>query len=136
MAASVEAGNFSMADRMRGRKAIRCCRLGLDCSRFEGESLCMKMIPSRQLAANPGKVWKALDAEGALIISRDGMPRGLLIATSDATLLEDLQEQVRARARRAVSSVRRRALAAGLAGLAPQEIDREIGAVRQARTQR
>ena len=96
----------------------------------------MKMIPSRQLAANPGKVWKALDAEGALIISRDGMPRGLLIATSDATLLEDLQEQVRARARRAVSSVRRQALAAGLAGLAPQEIDREIGAVRQARTQR
>ena len=96
----------------------------------------MKMIPSRQLAANPGKVWKTLDTEGTLVISRDGMPRGLLIATSDATLLEDLQEQVRARARRAVSSVRRRALAAGLAGLAPQEIEQEIGAVRQARTQR
>jgi hypothetical protein len=96
----------------------------------------MKMIPSRQLAANPGKVWKALDEEGALIISRDGMPRGLLIATSDATLLEDLQEQVRARARRAISAVRRRALAEGLAGLEPQEIDREISAVRQARTRR
>ncbi len=96
----------------------------------------MKMIPSRQLAANPGKVWKTLATEGALVITRDGMPRGLLIATSDATLLEDLQEQVRARARRAVSSVRRRAHAAGLVGLTPQEIDREIGAARQSRAQR
>lgn len=96
----------------------------------------MKMIPSRQLAANPGKVWKALEEEGTLVISRDGMPRGLLIATSDATLLEDLQEQVRNRARRAVSAVRRRAQAAGLAELPPQEIDREIDAVRQARTNR
>ena len=96
----------------------------------------MKMIPSRQLASNPGKVWKALTEEGALVISRDGMPRGLLIPTSDATLLEDLQEQVRNRARRAVSEVRRRALAAGLSELSPQEIELEIRALRQSRTNR
>ncbi|MEI8037745.1 MAG: hypothetical protein WCJ14_05085 [Verrucomicrobiota bacterium] len=94
------------------------------------------MIPSRQLAANPGKVWQALEEEGTLVISRDGTPRGLLIATSDATLLEDLQEQVRNCARRALSAVRRRALASGLSELSPQEIDKEIGAVRQARTKR
>jgi len=82
----------------------------------------MKMIPSRQLAANPGKVWKTLEEEGTLVISRDGKPKGLLIATSDTTLLEDLQEQSRASARRAISAIRRRAHAAGLAELSPAEI--------------
>jgi len=66
----------------------------------------MKMLASRQLAAAPGKVWKSLAEEGVLVVTKDGRPRGIITPTSDQTLLEDLQDLVYARARRAVSAIR------------------------------
>ena len=67
----------------------------------------MKIIASRVLAANPGRVWEDLDREGAIVITKDGVPRSIMVATSDATLLEDVQEFVFARARRAVRAIHR-----------------------------
>ncbi len=61
----------------------------------------MKIIPSRDLVASPAKVWKLLATEGSVVITKDGKPRGILLPTSDVTLIEDLQDQIRARARRA-----------------------------------
>jgi hypothetical protein len=90
--------------------------------------LSMKMIASRQLTAKPGQVWKDLDREGALVITRDGRPFSILVPTSDETLLEDIQELVFSRARRAVSAIRDQARGAGMA-----EIDVEIAAARRAR---
>ncbi|MBC9868717.1 MAG: type II toxin-antitoxin system Phd/YefM family antitoxin, partial [Opitutae bacterium] len=55
----------------------------------------MKTIPSRQLATQAAKVWKQLDQEGPLVITRNGFPKGILIPTSDETLLNDLMEQLR-----------------------------------------
>ena len=69
----------------------------------------MKTIASRALAASPGKVWADLDREGALVITKDGVPRSIMVPTSDATLLEDVQELVFARARKAVRAIRARA---------------------------
>lgn len=96
----------------------------------------MKTIASRTLAASPGKVWKDLEREGALVITKDGVPRSIMVPTSDATLLEDVQELVFARARKAVRAIRNSAAASGAAGLPPSEIDREIQAVRRARRQK
>lgn len=96
----------------------------------------MKTIASRTLAASPGKVWKDLEREGALVITKDGVPRSIMVPTSDATLLEDVQELVFARARKAVRAIRTRASENGTAGLTPSEIDREIQAVRRARRQK
>ena len=92
----------------------------------------MKIIPSRQLSASPGKVWRQLEEEGALVISRDGVPRGILLSTSEATLLEDLRDQARRRARNAVSAVRRRALEGGIDAPSASEIEAEVAAVRAA----
>nr|MBA2431427.1 type II toxin-antitoxin system Phd/YefM family antitoxin [Chthoniobacterales bacterium] len=88
----------------------------------------MKMIPSRDLVASPAKVWKLLETEGSVVITKDGKPRGILLPTSDATLLDDLQEQIRARARRAVSEIRRQAAQRGTDKLTAADIDAEISA--------
>ena len=96
----------------------------------------MKTIASRTLAASPGQVWAALEREGALVVTRDGVPRGIMVPTSDATLVEDIQEIVFARARKAVREIRTRAAETGAADLTQADIEREIEAARQARRQR
>lgn len=95
----------------------------------------MKTIASRTLSAAPGKVWDDLEREGAVVITKDGVPRSIMVPTSDQTLLEDVQELVFARARRAVRAIRGQA-AAGSPPLTPADINREIAAVRRARRRR
>lgn len=84
------------------------------------------------LAARPSQVWDDLEREGAVIITKDGVPRSIMIPTSDATLLEDVQELVFARARKAVRAVRARAAEAGTDALSGAEIEREVKAARAA----
>ena len=60
----------------------------------------MRTIASRTLAASPEQVWAALEREGALVVTKDGVPRSIMVPTSDATLVEDIQEIVFARARK------------------------------------
>ena len=96
----------------------------------------MKTIASRTLAASPGQVWAALEREGALVVTKDGVPRSIMVPTSDATLVEDIQEIVFARARKAVREIRTRAAETGAADLTQADIEREIKAARQARRQR
>jgi hypothetical protein len=93
----------------------------------------MKTIASRVLAASPGKVWEDLEREGAVVITKDGVPRSIMVPTSDATLLEDVQELVFARARKAVRAIRSRAAATGSDGMTSTDIGREIEAVRRGR---
>ena len=88
----------------------------------------MRMLASRELAARPGKVWKDLAQDGALVITKDGKPRGIITPTSDQTLLEDMQDLIFARSRRAVSTLRRDA--ALRPSISQTEIDREIKATR------
>lgn len=96
----------------------------------------MKTIASRTLAASPGQVWAALEREGALVVTKDGVPRSIMVPTSDATLVEDIQEIVFARARKAVREIRLQAVETGAADLTRADIEREIKAARQARNQR
>ena len=96
----------------------------------------MRIIPSRDLVASPAKVWKLLQTEGSVVITKDGKPRGILLPTSDVTLIEDLQDQIRARARRAVSEVRRQAARRGTDKLSSEEIDAEVRAARKRRRQK
>jgi uncharacterized protein YbaA (DUF1428 family) len=90
----------------------------------------MKMMPSRRLAAHPGVVWKELSREGAVVITKDGVPRGIILPTSDATFIEDVQELVFSRARRAVSAIRENAARTGLDELSSADIDHEIRTAR------
>ena len=93
----------------------------------------MKKIASRVLATSPGKVWTDLEKEGALVITQDGVPRGIMVPTSDATLLDDVQEIVFTRVRKAVREIREHAAETGASTLTSAEIDREIAASRLVR---
>ncbi len=93
----------------------------------------MKIVPSRDLVASPAKVWKLLQSEGSVVITKDGKPRGILLPTSEVTLVDDLQDQIRSRARRAVSEVRRRATRRGIDRISTAEIEAEIHAARKDR---
>lgn len=96
----------------------------------------MKMVPSRDLVASPARIWKLLQSEGSLVITKDGRPRGILLPTSDSTLVDDLQDQTRARARRAVSAIRRQAAERGIDQMPGAEIEVEVMAARTQRRRR
>lgn len=81
-------------------------------------------------------MWAALEREGAVVVTKDGVPRSIMVPTSDATLVEDIQEIVFARARKAVREIRTRAAETGAADLTQADIEREIEAARQERRQR
>jgi len=93
----------------------------------------MKTIGSRQLAAKPGQVWKDLEREGALVITKDGVPRSIMVPTSDQTLLEDMQDLVFSRARRAVRAIRQETSRSGRKPHTQSEIEAEIADARKAR---
>ena len=59
-----------------------------------------------------------------------------MVPTSDATLLEDVQEIVFARARKAVRAIRTQAAKSGAALLTEADIDREIAVARRDRRRR
>ena len=92
------------------------------------------MIPSRVLAARPGRVWEDLEREGAVVITKDGLPRSIMVPTSDATLLEDIQELVFARARSAVREIRSQARTAGTGRMTSTDIEQEIMEARRTRS--
>jgi len=95
--------------------------------------LSMKMIASRELSARPGAVWTDLEEEGAVVVTRDGQPMGIITPTSPATLLEDMQEIVFAKARHAVAGIRQSAAANATDRIGMEEIDAEIRASRKQR---
>ena len=92
----------------------------------------MKTIASRTLAASPGKVWADLEREGAVVITKDGVPRSIMVPTSDATFLEDVQELVFARARKAVRAIRARSADTGADAMTRADIEQEVKAARRA----
>ena len=94
----------------------------------------MKTIASRTLAASPGQVWAALEREGALVVTQDGVPRSIMVPTSDATFIEDVQEIVFTRARKAVREIRMRAAETDAADLTQADTEREIEAARRERS--
>ena len=91
------------------------------------------MIASREMAAKPAAIWKTLKSDGAVVITKNGQPEGLFLATSSETWLEDIQDVLFARARRAVTALRGSALVTGSAGMSDAEIEAEIQAVRRSR---
>jgi len=70
------------------------------------------------------------------VVTKDGVPRSIMIPTSDATLLEDVQELVFARARNAVRDIRARSSRSGFGALTRADIEREVEAARPTLKQR
>lgn len=93
----------------------------------------MKMIASREFSARPAAVWSGLAENGAVVVTRDGTPIGIITPTSPETLLEDMQEIVFARARHAARALREAAVENGTAEMTMEQIDEEIRLARKSR---
>ena len=85
------------------------------------------------MAARPAALWKALKKEGAIVVTKNGQPEGVFISTSGETWLEDVQEVIFARARRAAQEMRTAASKSGAAQLSDEDIEAEIRTSRGAR---
>lgn len=93
----------------------------------------MKMVATRDLAAKSGLVMKELEAEGILVITKDGKPRSILLPTSDETLIEDFRDCMYVRSSRLLGKAQLESLAKGLDLLSTDDIDKEIRATRMSR---
>lgn len=93
----------------------------------------MKLIASRELAARPAAVWKTLKMEGAVVVTKNGQPEGVFLSTSGETWLEDIEEILFARARRAAREMRLAAAEKGADQLSDPDIEAEIAAARASR---
>ena len=96
----------------------------------------MKLITSKELAARPDQILRQVADAGGVVITEAGQPRGILVPTSAETVVEDVLEQIRARARRAVSAIRRDAGKRGLDRLTKADIEQQIAATRKTRRPR
>ena len=74
-----------------------------------------------------------LSEDGTVVVTRDGVPLGILSPTSPETLVEDVSDTAFLRARRAVSQIRQDAAASGRAEMTLDEINEEIRQARAAR---
>ncbi len=54
------------------------------------------------MAARPAALRRMLKREGAVLVTKNGQPEGVLLATNEDTWLEDIQDALFAKARRAV----------------------------------
>lgn len=93
----------------------------------------MQMVASRELTSKPTAVWSKVAAQGAVVVTRDGLPMGIITPTSPETLIEDMQEIAYSRARRAVSRMRTTATERGKASMSFNDIEAEIRRARKSR---
>jgi len=96
----------------------------------------MKMIATRELATNSGKVMKEVDARGFVVITKDGKPRSIIIPTSEETLFPDVQSLMNLRLKRLLRRTQTEAVKNGTSNMTMEEIDAEIAEVRKARKNR
>ena len=95
----------------------------------------MKFISVRDLRGKSAEVWKDLPVEREVVVTSNGRPIAVLSAVNESNLEESLTAIRQARAAEAVMSLQRRSVERGTDGIALQEIDAEIKAVREKRKQ-
>ncbi|MFM8764876.1 MAG: hypothetical protein ACKOEZ_08605 [Spartobacteria bacterium] len=85
----------------------------------------------KRIKLQAGAVLQKVASAGTMVVTRDGRPMAILTPTSPESLVEDLQEIAFSKARRAVRNLRASAAEAGVDSLSPEEIEKEIQAVRK-----
>ncbi len=96
----------------------------------------MKMIATRELATNSGKVMKEVDKNGFVVITKDGKPRSIIIPTSEDTLIPDVRSLMNLRLQRLLRQTQTQSIKNGTANMTMEEIDAEIAVMRKERRQR
>ena len=93
----------------------------------------MKFLSVRDLRGKAAKVWKDLPGEKEMVVTSNGRPIAILASIGESNVEESLMAFRQARAVAAVASLQRRSVEQGTDRMSPEEIDAEIGAVRNKR---
>lgn len=93
----------------------------------------MKMIATRDLVTRSAKVMNDLEKNGWIVVTKGGKPRSIMIPTSEASFLEDVDSIIYMRARNSLKKAQLRAVESGRSNMSIEEIDAEIAAARKER---
>ena len=93
----------------------------------------LKFFSTRDLRNTPGALWKALQKNGTVALTANGVPRALLIGVDEGDLEKALEVARRVRAQLAISRMREDAARRGLDRLTLDDIDAEVRGARSAR---
>jgi hypothetical protein len=91
----------------------------------------MKFVTVRDFRSGPGKLWKKLAKEQELVVTSNGHPLGILVSVDESTLESSLQAYRQSRAMLALNKLHRESTRRGIDRTTPEEIEREIKAVRK-----
>ena len=91
----------------------------------------MDYVTVREFRTRPATVWQRLEAEGELVITRNGKPFAVLAFTESNRVEDSLRAIRRARFEQALERQHRRARAARLDRTSLKEINAEITAARR-----
>ncbi len=93
----------------------------------------MRFFGTRVLRNNPGALWAALDSGDTVVLTAEGKPRGLILATSEDDFEQVLDVLRRLRLQLATERAWAAARASGADQLTDTDIEKEIAAARRAR---
>ncbi|HUF49685.1 MAG TPA: hypothetical protein VMN60_02555 [Longimicrobiales bacterium] len=96
----------------------------------------MRFFGIRVLRNTPGELWAALDEAETVVLTADGKPRGIILATSEADFEDTLEVLRRVRFQLALERAWAAARESGAEQISDTEIEKEIAAVRRARARR
>jgi antitoxin (DNA-binding transcriptional repressor) of toxin-antitoxin stability system len=91
----------------------------------------MDYVTVREFRTRPASVWQRLEAEGELVITRNGKPFAVLAFTESNRVEESLRAIRRARFEETLRAQHQRARAGGLDRMSLREINAEIAAARR-----
>jgi len=94
----------------------------------------MKFVSVRDLRGKSAEIWKRLKETRELVITSNGKPIAILSPTSEETLEESMNAIRTARAIEAVEAIQTQSVKTGRDKVTLEEINREIKAVRKARS--
>jgi PHD/YefM family antitoxin component YafN of YafNO toxin-antitoxin module len=92
-----------------------------------------KWLASREFSASPGRALSAVSRAGRVLVTANGKPRAIMIPTSEATFMRDLEMLDRVALAQAVASIRADSVLNGTDSLSTEAINEEIAAVRSSR---
>ena len=96
----------------------------------------MKFLSVRDLRGKSAQVWRELPREGAMVVTNNGHPVGILTPVTENDLERSLAEWRRIRAMLAVANIQRESVRKGTDRMTMEEIDAEIAKARNERSRR
>ncbi|MQA88691.1 MAG: hypothetical protein GEU90_00445 [Gemmatimonas sp.] len=92
----------------------------------------LRMVSMRDLRNTPGRFWKTLKREGAVVLAVNGVPKAVVLSVPDGDLETVVKLATRVRAQQATEAARRISRERGTDRLTLEEIDQEVREARRA----